>query len=61
MKIRIVGVIFIGDVGNVAGMEKAAQGSDAERGEGGFTEGSAEGDSDFRGDDGMQSFAFVIF
>ena len=53
MKIRIGGVVFIGDVGNVAGMEKAAQGSDAERGESCFTEGSAEGYSDFRGDDGV--------
>ena len=53
MKIRIGSVIFIGNVGNVAGVEKAAQRSDAERGEGGFAEGSAEGDSDFRGDDGV--------
>ena len=53
MKIRIGSVIFIGNVGNVASMEKAAQGSDTERGESGFTEGSAEGYSDFRGDDGM--------
>ena len=53
MKIRIGSVVFIGDVGNVASMEKAAQRSDAERGESGFTEGSAEGDSDFRGDDGV--------
>ena len=53
MKVRIGNIVFIGDVGYVAGMEKAAQGSDAERGEGGFTEGSAEGYSDFRGDDGM--------
>ena len=61
MKIRIVGVVFIGNVGYVAGMEKAAEGSDAERGESGFTEGSTERYSDFRGDDGMQSFAVVIF
>lgn len=53
MKIWIVGVIFIVDVGNVASMEKAAQGSDAKRGESCFTEGSAEGNSDFRGDDGV--------
>ena len=53
MKVRIGNIVFIGDVGYVAGMEKAAKGSDAERGESGFAEGSAERDSDFRGDDGM--------